>query len=348
MKRVLLLLAGLLAAGFLLGSLGLWLFLSRWVPVQGKARLIEELERAAPVDVSIGAMRYELIRGLILDQVAVVHVPSQETWLIAPQIQLGIGWGRLLVQGTGAFRATPPLEAPRVAVLSVAGTYGLKSRSLAADVRADDIPLASVAPVLKARLPEALSDGMLRLRLRFWHQPEQPPVVKGEVAGSGLAWTTPAWRLTGDLVVAGEAARPVDPHQPWSFQGTATLRDANLTGLLMTGPITNLQGRAQLSPERVEIEELTGDALGSPWRLEGTVRSGPAPAIEAFLRSRVALAALAETLPALRDQPWTFEGAADLQAVCRSTILSRRREDGGPEAGRNQPGRPREGPFLDR
>ena len=53
-------------------SLALWLFLSRWVPTEGKRHLIQELEQRWPVAVSIGQMRYGLLRGLTLEDGSLV------------------------------------------------------------------------------------------------------------------------------------------------------------------------------------------------------------------------------------------------------------------------------------
>ena len=49
LQRLLLLSVASAAAIFVIASLGLWLFLSSWVPVKGKTLLIHEVERHAPV-----------------------------------------------------------------------------------------------------------------------------------------------------------------------------------------------------------------------------------------------------------------------------------------------------------
>ena len=77
MKRFVLIGLSCLATIIVIGGLVIWVLLSTWVPVTGTTFFVQELERRYPVDVSIGSVRYGLIRGLVLTNVRVVDLTTE-------------------------------------------------------------------------------------------------------------------------------------------------------------------------------------------------------------------------------------------------------------------------------
>ena len=319
MKRILLIGLSLVVALFLLGSLALWIVLSSWVPTQGKANVIAEVERQLPVTVSIGTMRYELIKGLVLQEVQVADRGSGQLWLSTPAIRVQVGWLRLLLHRRLVFHAQSLLEVPCQTTLTLAGRYDLRAKSLSLDGHTTDIPLTTISTVLSPYRPSPLKDGALRLTLHLRREPDALPIVAGRITGTNLVWQTPAWQLHGDLMLDGTATPPAQPAGRWTFDALATMHRAALDGLPIIGTITQLEGQGRITQDQVTLGEVTGVILGSPWKLEGRVALEPHPAVEALITSRPALAPIAAALPALHEL-WQPGGNADVRAVCRGPL----------------------------
>lgn len=319
MKRILLIGLSLAIILFLLGSFGLWLVLSSWVPTNGKAKLIETLERQAPIEVSIGTMRYELIKGLVLEDVRVSEPISQELWLSTPTIRVRVGWLGLLLRRHVAFRAQSPLDVPCHTTLTLAGRYDLRTALLRLDIQTMEIPLATISPVLSNYLPAPLKDGALRLNLHLIRQPKIRPILSGRITGTDLLWQTPSWDLRGDLTLEGNASPSSEPGGPWTVDAATTLRHATLQGLPTINTITQLEGQGRITQDQLTIEALTGTIADAPWTLEGVVTLGPRPAVDVLITSRPALAPFAAALPSIQV-PWQPTGTADVRAVCRGPL----------------------------
>jgi hypothetical protein len=306
------------AALAVLGSVGLWALVAWWVPVRGKALLIRTVERRWPVSVSIGRMRYAPFHGFLLDEVQVTERATQTVWGRASSARLQVSWPRLALTRQVVFRGEAALEAPVGTDLDVAGRYNL--RDAAADLSAEtaDLAIASLTDPLRRYLPPALVAGTARLELRFAHSPGMPATLTGSVRGTGLRWTAATWQAVGDLLMDGVAFPPRVPDAPWRIRAQATVQDVTVEGLPVVGRVTQLGGTVWLSDERLEIETLTGTALGSPWRLEGVVALRPL-AIEARVGSQLPLSVLRELAPAALPG-WQADGRADVEAVCRGPL----------------------------
>ena len=319
LKRIALIVVFLAVSLTLAGSLALWVILSRWVPTKGKALVIDTVERHVPAVMSIGAMRYEPLRGFLLEEVRVTDPLSGDTWLAGPAIRVRIGWLPLLLSREVAFHAEAPITAPCRTSLTVSGRYRLRQPSLKLNISSEDIPVSSLTAPLTRHVPPALEDGTLRLRLHLRQLPDIPWQISGRVTGADLVWADPSWRLMGDAVIEGEAQPPQRPHDHWRLQAEARFSDARLEGFPDVGPISEIQGAIRISPEQLELRQVTGTALGSPWTLEGTVTLGERPSFEVLLTSRAALSPLIEAFPRLASE-WKPDGAADVRAVCRGPL----------------------------
>lgn len=296
-------------------------FVTMWVPTKGKAWLEAELERTFPVDASIGAMRYALLRGIVLDQVRIDGREARETWFAAPTITVGITWPALLHRQL-IFRAIAPITAPCHTDLDVNGHYALRAKTLALHIRTTDSELAGLAPFLKRHLPPSLTDGRVRLNLHLTRMPAELPTISGQVIGSGLVWTTPTAILRGQLTADGTVMPPEDATGRWLFGAALALREGTLDGPAPVGTITDLTGTGHIDNDRLEIASLTGRALGSPWMLEGTLAPLKAPSVEFLLSTTADTAPLAVLIPALKE-PWRIAGPAEVRAVGRGPLSPR-------------------------
>lgn len=317
-KRVALIAGAGVAAVMVVGGLALWAWLSAWVPVTGKARLIQELEGKFPVEVSIGSMRYEPLRGFVLSAVRVVERGTEEVWGDAPAMQARLNWLALLLARRLRFRGRATLEAPCQTELAFSGRYHLGTRSLILNAQTAELPVRSLSGPLKPHVPSSLVDGVVRLTLHLTKAPQTLPTVTARINGTGLVWQADSWRFVGDVLVNGTANPPKPEGGRWALNGVASLTRATVDGVPGAGTITELEGAARFLPDRIEIEALTGTMLGSPWTLEGTLTLQPL-ALEALATSRAQLSPVASAVPRLAAL-WRPDGIADLRAVCRGPL----------------------------
>jgi len=312
----------LIIAGVLVGGLCAARFLASWVPTKGKVWLEEELERQLPIDVAIGAIRYEPFRGVLLEQVRAVERTTQEPWVVAPLVRVQVAWLPLFLRGEFIFRASALLELPCHTLLEGSGHYSPRRQSLALEVRTEDVGLDTIAAPLRRHIPPPLTDGMLSLQLQVTKRPEESLVIAGQVIGHGLVWSEPSHRLRANVTVEGRTSPPLRTGDPWSILALISLRDGTLEGLPRLQTISRLEGTARLTDDTLEIEELSGIVLGSRWDLEGTVAPLAQPAVEVLLSSQAQLAPLAAFIPTGKDA-WAPTGTVDVRAVCRGPLQPR-------------------------
>lgn len=319
MKRALLMIVSIVAILLLLCTIAWWVFLARWVPTQGKARIEAELERRFPIDVSIGALRYEPLRGFLLTDAQVADHAWQELMFAAPAMRLQIGWWPLLLQRVLVFRAEGPTASPVATDLMLSGRYDLTAKSLTLNVRTSAVPLTSLSPTFRRRLPHALSDGTFQAHLRVSYQAGVPALITGTVKGSRVVWTSPTFRARTDVTVDGRVTPPDQRGGRWSLDTLVTVREGTLEGMKGVGTITDCAGTARLTEGSLAIEELTGTIAGSRWTLTGTLHPLIAPTVEALFTSTVQLESIVKLLPSLATS-WQPSGPADLQVVCRGPL----------------------------
>jgi len=317
-KRVMLIAGALVAAILLIGSIALWLFLSSWVPTRGKARVIHALEDSGRLEATIGAMRYEPFRGFVLERVRITDRASQITWLLTPLMTIRLNW-MALAQRQLAFRARSPLEIPCQTTAMVSGRYDLRRRALHLHVRTTDAPLATFSPAARSHAPAALTDATLRINLQLAQRPEEAPRIVARIDADELVWAGPAYRAIADLTVDGRATLPSSRGAPLDMDAMVTVHRGTLETRSALGAISQLQGRARVTPDRLDIERLTATALGSSWTLEGAVTSFSRPSFESVATSRVELASLLAAFPSL-NAGWQSTGAADLRIGCRGAF----------------------------
>ncbi len=338
-RRILVVGGGIIAALFVISSLALWIVLSSWVPIKGKARLIDELERRWPIEVSIKAMRYELVRGFVLEEVRVEDRATRTLWGAVPSMQVRLGWFRFFLGRQLVFRARALLDAPCDTQLTVAGRYHLKTQALSLEVQTSEIPLETIGEPLKRQLPPPLTGGTLRLDVRITQPPQGPVVVMGRATGQRITWASPDMRMTGDVTVTGRAAQSLAAPERWDSQAEIAFRNGSLDAPALVASITNLEGKAHWQEDRLEVDELSGTALGSRWTLEGMVQAAAHPAFEVFATSRVDLPSVASAL-LLPEAGWQPAGVSELQAVCRGRWPATASGEAGSRRRRSSPAMP--------
>jgi len=322
MKRWFLVSLSGVAAFVVAGGIALAVFLSSWVPTKGKALLIQELERSERVSVSIGTMRYDLFRGVQIENVRVIDRASKALWCSTPAMTIHVDWATLLLGRSLAFRASAPIEVPCQTHVAMAGRYQLRTHALVLDAQTTDIPLHSLAPVLRSHLPQALTDGMLRLTLHITQGSNQAPIIMGRLTGTHVVIETSTLHATGDVTLNGRVQLATTQKTPSTIDAVVSVRHATLTGPASLPPITNLQGTAHVKDDHLEINELTGIALGSMWKLEGRVVSWAHPSIDVLLTAHAELAPLIERLPPFAND-WHLSGTSDLRVTCRGLLQPR-------------------------
>jgi hypothetical protein len=308
-----------LATGALLviGTLGLWIVLARWVPVSGKARVIQEIEQRWPVSITIGRMRYGLFRGITLEVVQVTRTDTNEPVTMIPEMQVHINRLALLRRQI-AFSGRVDVIEPFPTRVMLAGVYTLQHRTLKLDVQTGDIALGTVTAPLAQHIPHAIGSGQVRFRLRLLQAPEGRPEVSGRITATALAWNGPGWRMSGDLLFDGKAIPHAHSDGRWAVDGRLRLTRGRLDGVPLAGPVTDLQGTAHVTEDGMQIEQLSGAILESLWTLEGSAAFRPLTA-EALIAARQQLAPLSSALGAPYNE-WHAEGLAGLQTVCRAAF----------------------------
>ena len=316
--RVFAIAAAVLAAVALSVSIALWVFFSSWLPVRGKAWLIQELEHRFPVEISITTLRYDPLKGFVFEGVEIRDGLRDEVQGRVPYAQVQMNWlalaGRRL-----AFRGRMQAEQPADVVVNVAGRYHLKDRTLSLDLATTDTALASLGPPLRRFLPAELTAGNVRLRVHLRPSAQTLPIIIGRVDGTGLVWEQGVWRVQGDVRLDGTLYPPDAGRDRWETKADVALEGGRFTGPAFGGAplnVDDLSGRGRVDRDVLTILELTGTMAGSPWRFEAQADLGSARTFDAMLQGSVKLAALGQAFPALRAG-WDVDGQADLRAVCR-------------------------------
>ncbi len=320
MKRWILILSATAFGLFILGTSAIGWVLFCWIPVGGKAYIIQELERQGQLDMSIASMRYQPFQGIDLQDVLVVDRKTQQTWLQASQMQAHLSWWRWLSKpDTIGFDLSGALEAPCRTEVTLAGAYHRPTRTFTLEVRSDDFALSSLSDLLRAKIPSSLTHGRMRLALHATKEPGQVPKLSGQLIAQELEWKTATARAKGKITVDGNLILSSKEQEPWKTDATAWLDDGTVEGIEPVGTIRHLTGRARLSGDQLEIENLTGQALDSLWTATGIVHLAHPASAEVYVRSDLMLASLLNLFPALKTT-YQAEGTAQIRAVCRSAL----------------------------
>ena len=316
-KRVLLSAATAVVGLGVTAGIALWIALSVWVPVRGKALVIRALEQRWPVQVSIQRLRCPFWRGVMLDQVEITDRATHEVWGVLPRMEVHVNWLALLLIRQVTLRGIASVRQPIQAELSFTANDHLKNSSWSGAITTSSFSLGTVTAPLNRFLPPELTDGTMRLDVNLAQPSTKPLLIAVDAKGERLLWNAASWTLSGDVQLRGTVAPPITD-RPWTVEGDAVLQRGTLKGVAAIGPIEQLEGQAHFTPARLEITQLRGTALGSSWTLEGAVIRAPQPSFEALLVSRVRLTRLASAWPAVAD--WHPEGEADVRAVCRGPL----------------------------
>lgn len=295
MKRFIVIAATVVATLGLLGSLAAWFLLSSWVPTKGRALVIQEIERRWPVEVSIGAMRYDPLRGLRLERVDVVHRATRQPQLAAPELRIGIKWMPLVLQRTVAFRAQGALERPYRIDLTLAGHYHLKDRALTLEARTPELSLDAVpGPIrnLEGRAhvtPERIRIDRLTgtaLGSRWTLEGEATPgtplraewLVESTVDLPSVAAAVPAlagrWQATGEMLLRASCRGVFASPPVLDCVSEEALRRVTVTGPALPAPLTAVSGRLayDLLTRHLAIDSLEGHLADKPFTLAGRLR----------------------------------------------------------------------------
>jgi hypothetical protein len=328
-RRVVLALVVIFVVGLVLFSAAsLWL--SLWISTKGKAWLEAQLEQRLPVDVTIDTLRYELGKGLVLERVSAVELPTSTLWFYAQRLEARVGLLGFLIRQDLAFRLTGPVEAPCPMELLASGRYRIRSQQLRLDVSTSEIPIEGVIPQLARYLPSALKGGSVRMKVRAHWQPEQEPVITGRLTGTALLWQQDTVRITSNLTVEGRVTPTTQRERPLATDLTIRIEQGSLEGLpglasaspaqqqIVYGA-SDISGVMRLTDDVLAITRLSGVTFESPWEMEGEVTRLADPHADVRLSTRVDLAMVAPHLPP-QVRSWQPSGNAAVTVVCRGPL----------------------------
>ncbi len=308
----------IVAALFVAGTVGAWIFLASWVPANGKALLIEELQRQWPaVQVSISSVQHRPLQGFLLEEVNVTDRTTRQPLVTIPRLTLRIAWLPLLLQRV-AFRADAPLERPCRTQLVVSGQYALRTKQLRCRIVSSDTPLQTLGPTLRAHVPKQLASGAVRLDATLQWEAGAPWQLRGQLAGTQLIWQEAPLRLSGDVTLEGQLIAPHAPGSAPLLDLAITARHGTLEGAPKLPTVTDLEGAARLTPQQLEIKWLRARAFDTLWQLEGVIEPLEAPAVELLISSKLELANVREAIGLGED--WRLSGDGLLAAVCRGPL----------------------------
>jgi hypothetical protein len=312
-RLLLLSLLGMATVAILAGS---W-WLSQWAPVTGKQRLETELRQRLQLDVRIGAMRLSPWQGLLLSDVSAARPGAGTLLLHADSLRIRISplplLGRLVV-----FRAGGAVTIPCRTTISVSGTYHLRLGDLRADATTAELRLDDLAPNLRQRLPRELESGRMRLTAQVTRVPGQPTRIAVQGPMREGVWRKAPLRIAADAELAATAEQAADEPGGWRWHLSAELDRGTIEGLPVIGGVRDLTGTVQAVRDRMTVQRLQGEALGSTWHVEGDLTKAPTWFVEAIVRGPLPIDALASQLPGL--QPWDPAGTAQLTVVCRGPL----------------------------
>ena len=146
--------------------------------------------------------------------------------------------------------------------------------------------------------------------------------IPGRVTADGLVWTQKPLRVSGDLAASGQVLLPASETEAVRIDARVALHHGTVEGLSVLGPISDLEASARLRGERLDIEPLLGTALGSRWKLEGTLQPLTRPSMEILLSGEAELAPLMSLAPELQ-KTWQPTGTITLRSVCRGPLVPR-------------------------
>ena len=295
-------------------TIGLWLFLWSWLPTQGKALLIERLEASGTMEASITSMRYELLRGLTVEELQLVDRATKQLWCSLPVIRMRFDWLAVL-RGRIGFRGQAPIDVPVRTDVTLAGQYHPFARSFSVAVETAEIRVRSVTQPLKRWVPPALTDGTFQLDIELTQRPDTVLSMSGQLTGHQLVWQADPVRVTGDVIVSGIATPPIQKGFPWSFDLVANIQDGQAEHVPTVGNVTQVQGTIRATPQQIIVEQLHATLLGSPWVTQGRIALTHPPSYELLATSTLTLQTVAVTWPTMvRD--WKPTGQAVVQVDC--------------------------------
>jgi len=323
MKRALIVTASVVAGLLVTGTIAWWIFLAMWVPTQGKARLEAELERRFPIEVSLGAVRYEFARGIVVEHVRVKDRASREPRLIAPLMRLRVGWLDLLLQRDVAFRLHAEVDMPCQTEMEVTGRYDLRRQSLTLDAETTGRPLVWTTPDLQIRTGASVKAHALAPR-----QPGEPwagetviSLHNGTAEGASLKTLQAVTgiegtaRLTADALDI-EALSGTTLGSRWTVKGTvAPLSDPSVELLV--------SAHADLKPLMALVPNLEAQIkLSGPADLLAVVRGPLRPMPRLDMLARVELRGATLVIPNLKAPITEMNGRLDYDVIGRTLSIS--------------------------
>lgn len=297
-------------------------WLTVWVPTNGKRWVEERLRRQLPVDVHIGSMRYSPWKGFLLEEVSAVdRTDPSITWFRASRLQAHVRLLALLIERQAVWRLEGPLSIPCKAHVDISGVFELRSRELDMKVATSAIALDRLAPFLARYLPPALKEGAVRPQLRVKWRPGTQPVIAGRVTGTRLLWEHEAIRFRGDVRLDGTVVPPMPGTEQdrWWMDLSAMIAHSQLEGLPGIEDAREVSGTIRVRNDQISIDTLRGGTLGSPWQVEGSIHHLAEPDLDLFIRTHVDVATAAARLLATAPT-WQPTGTLDVAMICRGPL----------------------------
>ncbi len=322
-----LLLLGSLLAGIILLLIGATLWLSAWVPTNGKAQIEAQIEQAYPVDVTIASLRYGWWEGFVFEGFRVEERSSHAPWFASPRLTGQINPLDLLVQHRVRFRLAGDVTAPLTGPLMVSGVSDLRTKAISVEMETGDIELDRLSQVLAQRLPPELKRGTVHAYGRLDRLPGADPALTLRVTGKHLLWNRDAVTIQTDAAADGRITLSSQPEAPWSGRIALTFDHGAIDGLPKLGSVQELSGAVDVEPGRLLITTMRGTALDAPFNLEGTLTRRVDPGApngtgwdaDLLLRFELDLARISPQLPA-GLQAWQPAGQARVAVRCHGPL----------------------------
>lgn len=304
---------------FCIASVAAWFFLSKWVPTTGKELLIQELERRSPVEASIGTVRYEWPRDVLLKNVRVIDKNTAEVFFEAPRLNIHVSWLALALRKQVIFRAKSMVEIPCRTQVQVSGRFNLQEAAFNVHGRTEIFSLDALAPWLRKKLPPALKGGHYRLAVNAEQTHAADLLIRAHLNADNAAWSQPPVKAAGNWDAEATLQPAREAAQPWKIEVLASVHEATVDGIALahTGAISNIEATLKYHNGRLTIDELTAQALESAWNAEASLESGH---YEFLLSAR--RASLEKLLAAAGEEAkqWKADGTTNLRASCRGNI----------------------------
>jgi hypothetical protein len=247
----------------------------RWVPVHGKARLIQWAEARWPLRIQLESLTWDPLRGFNFQELRMVHRDSLQLLVHIPAGHTDMQWLASLVQRGLTFQSTVTMKHPALARVK-ARTILRPKNTIILEVKTDHpLQRSDFSPPWQAYLPPSWQAGRIHPDLIATLVPQQPWQISGTLHSEGL-------KLSQPHITEGRAtlslALYIDPRTWPHWQGSshlliehARVHRAQQPAMVLT------QGSVSIQPTTWEVHSLKVSYNQTDWWVAGEFEQrGPA------------------------------------------------------------------------